>query len=62
MSIVLVEHDIRLVMNLSDEIVVLNYGRKLAQGRPAEIQANHEVIKAYLGADTPMEDDHARSA
>ncbi len=61
-SIVLVEHDIRLVMNLSDEIVVLNYGRKLAQGRPAEIQANHEVIKAYLGADTPMEDDHARSA
>jgi ABC-type branched-subunit amino acid transport system ATPase component len=38
-----------LVMDISDEIVVLNFGRKLAQGAPREIQANREVIEIYLG-------------
>ncbi len=46
---ILVEHDIRLVMGVSDRIVVLDYGRKIAEGLPEEIQSNQEVIKAYLG-------------
>jgi branched-chain amino acid transport system ATP-binding protein len=54
-SVVLVEHDIGLVMNISHRIVVLNYGRKLAEGAPAEIQANAAVIEAYLGASSQLE-------
>ncbi len=45
----LVEHDMSLVMDVSDRVVVLNYGRKLAEGTPREIQGNPEVIKIYLG-------------
>ena len=48
-TLILVEHDMRLVMGVSDRIVVLNYGRKIAEGLPEEIQSNQEVIKAYLG-------------
>jgi branched-chain amino acid transport system ATP-binding protein len=49
-TVVLVEHDMKLVMNLSDHILVLDYGRKLAEGTAAEVRANPDVIAAYLGA------------
>ncbi|TWJ13302.1 ABC transporter ATP-binding protein [Geobacter argillaceus] len=50
-TVVLVEHDMELIMDICDRIVVLNLGRKLAEGTPREIQDNHEVIAAYLGED-----------
>ena len=48
-AIVLIEHDIGVVMGLSDRVAVLDYGRKIADGKPDEIRANQEVIDAYLG-------------
>ena len=51
MTVMLVEHDMRTVMNLCDKITVIDFGEKLAEGLPQEIRANKDVIEAYLGAE-----------
>ena len=48
-TVMLVEHDMRLVMSLSQHILVLNYGRKIAEGAPDEVDRDAEVLSAYLG-------------
>ena len=57
-TMILVEHDMSIVMSISKRVVVLNFGEKLAEGLPEEIQDHPDVIRAYLGESTDLDLDH----
>ena len=61
-AIILVEHDMGLVMDIADRVMVVDFGRKIAEGLPAEVQRNPDVIRAYLGEDFQSKELEAAAA
>jgi branched-chain amino acid transport system ATP-binding protein len=55
LTILMIEHNMGLIMDIADRVVVLDFGEVVAIGEPQEIRSNPEVIRAYLGAENPME-------